>query len=80
MCALYRRTTKGEALARIYSIPIPKQPDLSISYNGVSALFMKNHTLRNLLKEAPTQCCENDPDRVKTRSIGDDYNNNAKCM
>jgi hypothetical protein len=33
MCGRYRRTTKEEELARIYSIPIPKQPDLPVSYN-----------------------------------------------
>ena len=26
-------TTREEELARIYSIPIPKQPDLPVSYN-----------------------------------------------
>ena len=33
MCGRYRRTTKEEELARIYNIPIPKQPDLPVSYN-----------------------------------------------
>jgi SOS response associated peptidase (SRAP) len=33
MCGPYRRTTREEELARIYSIPIPKQPDLPVSYN-----------------------------------------------
>jgi hypothetical protein len=33
MCGRYRRTTKGEELARICRIPIPKQPDLPVIYN-----------------------------------------------
>ena len=33
MCGRYRRTTREEELARLYHIPIPKQTDLSISYN-----------------------------------------------
>jgi putative SOS response-associated peptidase YedK len=33
MCGRFRRTTKEEELARIYSVPIPKQPDLPVSYN-----------------------------------------------
>ncbi len=33
MCGRYRRTTKEEELARLYHIPIPKEPDLPISYN-----------------------------------------------
>jgi hypothetical protein len=33
MCGWYRRTTREEELARIYSIPIPSQPDLPISFN-----------------------------------------------
>jgi putative SOS response-associated peptidase YedK len=33
MCGRYRRTTREEELARIYTIPIPAQPDLPISYN-----------------------------------------------
>ena len=33
MCGRYRRTTKEEELARIYGVPIPKQPDLPVSYN-----------------------------------------------
>jgi putative SOS response-associated peptidase YedK len=33
MCGRYRRTTREEELARIYSIPIPKQPQLPVSYN-----------------------------------------------
>ena len=33
MCGRYRRTTAEEELARRYNIPIPKQPDLPISYN-----------------------------------------------
>jgi putative SOS response-associated peptidase YedK len=33
MCGRYRRTTREEELARIYSIPVPKQPDLPVSYN-----------------------------------------------
>jgi putative SOS response-associated peptidase YedK len=33
MCGRYRRTTREEEFARIYSIPIPKQPDLPVSYN-----------------------------------------------
>jgi putative SOS response-associated peptidase YedK len=33
MCGRYRRTTSEEELARLYQIPIPKQTDLSISYN-----------------------------------------------
>jgi putative SOS response-associated peptidase YedK len=33
MCGRYRRTTREEELARIYRIPIPKQPDLPVSYN-----------------------------------------------
>jgi putative SOS response-associated peptidase YedK len=28
-----RRTTQEEELARLYHIPIPKQPDLPVSYN-----------------------------------------------
>jgi hypothetical protein len=33
MCGRYRRTIKEEELARIYSVPILKQPDLPVSYN-----------------------------------------------
>ncbi len=33
MCGRYRRTTQEEELARLYHIPIPKEPDLPISYN-----------------------------------------------
>jgi hypothetical protein len=57
---------RGRACADLPSFPIQKQPDLPISYNGVSALFLKNHTLRNLLKEASAQCCENDQLRNNT--------------
>ena len=38
MCGgYYRRTTKEEELARIYIIPILKQPDLPVSYNIASS-------------------------------------------
>ena len=33
MCGRYRRTTREEELARRWSIPIPEQPDLPISWN-----------------------------------------------
>jgi hypothetical protein len=33
MCGRHRRTTREEEPARIHSIPIPKQPDLPVSYN-----------------------------------------------
>ena len=58
MCGRYRRTTKEEELARIYSIPIPKQPDLPVSYNiapsqNVLAIRFNPETRERTLGQLP---------------------------